>query len=58
MTANGWKTKWDPIVVAEELWHLDNTMDYDVDPRLVKHNEENFGRFFFVDMNQRCLDEE
>jgi hypothetical protein len=45
-------------VVAEELWYLDNTMDYGVNPRLVRHNEELFGRFYFVDMNSRILDEE
>lgn len=58
LTANGWVTKWHPILVAEELWHLDNTMDYGVNPRLVKHSEEYFGRFFFVDMNSRVVNEE
>ena len=33
-------------------------MDYGVNPRLVKHSEESFGRFFFVDMNSRVVNEE
>jgi hypothetical protein len=43
LRTNKVEARWDVIAVIEELWHLDNALDYGQNPQLIPNDEKFFG---------------